>query len=129
MIGIFNSISIDGNTIYRGNDFTLSREYLYAGAIETCTGKRCADLVGWRYGDLTIQWDTLPDAQLQDVLSLSGEQVNFTFTDESGVSVTEPVIPQVISSTVTRFTDDQGNTVWKGIGLQLQFTEAHNPEV
>lgn len=129
MIGIFNTITIDNNEIYRGNDFTLSREYLYAGAIETCTGKRCADLVGWRYQDLTIQWDTLPDAQLQDVLSLSGDQVDMTFTDESGTTVTEAVIPTVITSTVTRLTDPQGNIMWKGIGLQLQFIEAHNPEV
>lgn len=129
MIGIFNTITIDNNEIYRGNDFTLSREYLYAGAIETCTGKRCADLIGWRYGDLTIQWDTLPDAQLQDVLSLSGDQVDMTFADESGTTVTEVVIPTVITSTVTRLTDPQGNIMWKGIGLQLQFIEAHNPEV
>lgn len=126
MIGIFNSISIAGNNIYRGNDFTLSREYLHAGAIETCTGKRCADLVGWRYQDLTIQWDTLPDAQLQNILALSGEQVQFTFTNEAGTTVTETVIPTVITATVTRFTDDQGRVMWRGIGLQLQFINAHS---
>ena len=126
MIGVFNSITIDNHEIYRGNDFTLSREYIYAGEVETCTGKRCADLVGWRYADLTIQWDTLPDAQLQNVLALSGEQVNMTFVNEAGATVTETVIPTVISATVTRFTNDQGVVIWKGIGLQLQFVNAHN---
>ena len=126
MIGVFNTITIDNKTIYRGNDFTLSREFIRAGEIETCTGKRCADLVGWRYQDLTVQWDTLPDAQLKNILSLSGEQVNLTFTNEAGLSVTEMVIPQVITATVTRFTDYQGNVMWRGIGLQLQFINAHN---
>ena len=54
MIGIFNTITINGHEIYRGNEFTLQREYIYAGEYETCTGKRCADLVGWRYSDLTV---------------------------------------------------------------------------
>ena len=127
MIGIFNSITIDGNEIYRGNDFALSREFLYAGEVETYTGKRCADLVGWRYADMTIQWDMLPDEQLQSILALSGEQVDFTFTNEAGVSVTETVIPLAIASTATRHTR-RGKAIWKGIGLQIQFINAHSPE-
>lgn len=128
MIGIFNSITIDSNEIYRGNNFTLSREYIRAGEIETCTGKYCADLVGWRYADATIQWDTLPEAQLLDVLSLSGEQVNMTFSNEAGATVTEAVVPNVISSTASRFTDNGGRAIWTGIQLQLKFISAHNLE-
>lgn len=128
MIGIFNTITIDNNEIYRGNNFALSREYIHAGDIETCTGKYCADLVGWRYADATIQWDALPEAQLLDVLSLSGEQVNLTFSNEAGATVTEAVIPTVISSTASRFTDNAGRAMWTGIQLQLKFITAHNPE-
>lgn len=127
MIGIFNTITIAGVEIYRGNDFQLSREYIYAGEIETCTGKRCADLVGWRYANMTIQWDTLPDDQLQSILAMSGEQVSFTFTNEAGASVTETVIPLAIASTATRITR-KGKAIWKGIGLQIQFINAHSPE-
>ena len=126
MLGVFNTITIDGSEIYRGNDFQLSREYIYAGEIETCTGKRCADLVGWRYADMTISWDTLPDAQLQSLLALSGEQVNMTFSNEAHETVTEAVIPQVVTATVTRFTDPQGMVVWKGLSLQIRFINAHN---
>ena len=128
MIGIFNTITIAGVEVYRGNDFQLSREYIYAGEIETCTGKRCADLVGWRYSDLTVSWDMLPDDQLQVILGLSGEQVAMTFANEEHETVTEQVIPTAITSTVTRFTDPQGNVIWKGIGLQIRFIEAHTPE-
>ena len=125
MATVFNEITIDGDTIYRGNDFTLVREYLYAGEIETCTGKRCADLIGWRYADMTIAWDALPESQLQDILSLSGEEVTMTFEGEDGTQAEETVIPTVISSTATRSKDGQGNSIWKGISLGIRFTGAH----
>lgn len=127
MIGIFNTISIDSEIIYQGNDFTLQREYIYAGEYETCTGKRVADLVGWRYADLTIQWDTLPEEMLGYVMGLTGEAVDFTFTDELGQSITESVIPTVISSQATRLTNPYDRSaIWKNVSLQLRFINAHN---
>lgn len=122
----FNTISIDNNVIFRGNDFTLQREYIYAGQYETCTGKRCADIVGWRYSDLTINWGNLPQSQLEDLLDLDGTEVDMTFEAEDGTTVTEKVIPMLISSQASRYTDPFGNAAWTNISLQLQFTEAHN---
>ena len=108
MIGIFNTISIEEVEIFRGNNFSLEREWIYAAEIETCTGKRCADVVGWRYKDLTISWDNLPQDQLQTILDLDGSEVNMTFTNEQNQSVTE------------------ANVAWSGIGLQVRFINAHN---
>lgn len=126
MIGIFNTISIEEVEIFRGNNFSLEREWIYAAEIETCTGKRCADVVGWRYKDLTIQWDNLPQDQLQTILNLDGSEVNMTFTNEQNQSVTEAVIPLVTTAQITRLTDPQGNVAWSGIGLQVRFINAHN---
>ena len=126
MIWTFNTISIDNKEIFRGNEFTLQREYIYAGQYETCTGKRCSDVVGWRYSDLTINWGNLPQSQLEDILDLNGTEVEMTFERESGASVTEKVIPLVISSQASLYTDPFGNKAWINISLQLQFTEAHN---
>ncbi|MEE1005853.1 MAG: hypothetical protein U0L66_01515 [Acutalibacteraceae bacterium] len=127
MIGIFNTISINSEIIYQGNDFTLQREYIYAAEYETCTGKRCADLVGWRYADLTVQWDTLPEEMLGSVMGLTGEAVDFTFTDELGNSITESVIPTVISSQATRLTNPYDRSaIWRNVSLQLRFINAHN---
>ena len=126
MIGVFNTVSVGGSVIYRGNDFALQREYIYAGEIETCTGKWCGDLVGWRYSDLTLNWDNLPQAMLNSILDLTGQQVNFVFENEKGASVTEAVIPQIISSQATRMTDVTGNIAWKDVSLQLKFVNAHN---
>lgn len=126
MLWTFNTISIDNNVIFRGNDFTLQREYIYAGQYETCTGKRCADIVGWRYSDLTISWGNLPQSQLEDLLDLDGTEVDMTFEAEDGTTVTEKVIPLLISSQASRHTDPFGDVAWTNISLQLQFTEAHN---
>lgn len=126
MLWTFNTISIDNNVIFRGNDFTLQREYIYAGQYETCTGKRCADVVGWRYSDLTINWGNLPQSQLEDLLALDGTEVDMTFEAEDGTTATEKVIPLLISSQASRLTDPFGNVAWTNISLQLQFTEAHN---
>lgn len=127
MLGAFNTISIDSNVIYRGNDFTLQREYIYAGEYETCTGKRIADLVGWRYADLTVQWDALPYDMLTAIMSLTGQQVDMVFSDELGNTVTESVIPTIINSQVTRFTNPYDNSVvWRDVQLQLRFINAHN---
>lgn len=125
MIGIFNTITIGGTEIYRGNAFTLEREYIYAGEVTTCTGKFCADVVGWKYSDLSISWDSLPQDQLQAILSLSGQAVDMTFSNEENQTVTESVIPTATSAQVTRLTDPQGNIAWSGIGLELKFINAH----
>jgi hypothetical protein len=126
MIGIFNTITIDENEIFRGNNFTLERNWIYAAEIETCTGKRCADVIGWRYNDLTINWDNLPQDQLQVLLDLDGSEVDMTFSNEENQSVTETVIPLVLTSQVTRLTDPNGDIAWTGIGLQIRFINAHN---
>lgn len=128
MIGVFNTITINDTEIFRGNDFTLQREWIYAAEIETCTGKRCADVVGWRYQDLTLSWDNLPQDQLQAILDLSGSEVNMTFSNEKNETVTEKVIPTVTTSQVTRLTDPQGDIAWQGIGLTVKFINAHPKE-
>ena len=49
-----------------------------------------------------------------------------TYTVNSDESVTETVIPRALASTATRHTGRDGKAIWKGIGLQIQFINAHN---
>ena len=127
MIGVFNTIRINGTDIYRGNDFTLEREYIYAGEYETCTGRRISDVIGWRYADTTIEWDTLPQDMLSVILGLTGLAVNFRFSNELGSTVTEVVIPQVVTSQATRYTNPyDGSVIWKNVQLQLKFVNPHS---
>lgn len=126
MIGVFNSIRINGTEVYRSNGFTLSREWIYAGEIVTCTGKVCADVIGWRYANLHLQWDNLPQDQLTALLALNGTAVDAVFSDENSNTVTESVIPIVSTATVTRLTDPHGDVAWSGVSLELRFINAHN---
>lgn len=126
MIGVFNTITLNGEEIFRGNEFNLSREWIYAGEYTTCTGKMVGDIVGWRYADLSLTWDNLPQSQLQKVIGLNGSAVAMTFSNEFNETVTEMVIPTVTTAQVTRLTDPQGNVAWSGIGLTLKFINAHN---
>lgn len=124
MIGIYNTITINGTEVYRPNEFTLQRENVFAGEYETCTGRRIADLIGWRYADMTLSFEMLPEAMMDDLLSIEGD-VNMTFSNELNESVTERVIVRASTAQVTRFTDDQGVVLWKDFGLEISFINAH----
>ena len=124
---LYNKITIDGTEVIRPNEFTLQRENVYSAEIETCTGKRIADLIGWRYADLTLNFDYLPQEQLSALLDIQGEVV-MTFGNEVEETVTETVIVKTSTATVTRLTDQDGNVAWKGIQLEVQFINAHPNE-
>lgn len=121
----FNTITIDSKTYYRPNGFTPAREYVYAAEITTCTGKTIADLVGWKYADITLEWDSLPQTQLENLLALNGTEVSLTFYDVNKVSVTESVIPLTHSMTATRLTNGN-DSVWRDIRTDLRFINVHN---
>ena len=46
MIGIYNTIKLNGVELFRPNDFAPKREDIYAAEITTCSGKVNADRVG-----------------------------------------------------------------------------------
>lgn len=123
MIGVFETIEIDENEIFRPNDFTLVREDIYSGEYTTITGKTIADVVGWKYADMTLSWDTLPDDQLSVLTSLSGE-VEMNFEDSDG-SKSETIIRKGFENAPTRFTFDDGTVVWKDVNMNITFTGSH----
>lgn len=124
MIDIFNTITIDNEQIFRPSDFDLKREDVYAGEYTTCTGAVIADRIGWRYSDIELKYDTLPDDQMQTLLGMSGE-CNLTFTDSDG-SHTEKVIRLAFSNAPTRFTAYDGSVLWKDVAVSLRFINVHN---
>lgn len=122
MQGIFNTISLGGHDVLAPNNFTPERQDIYAAEYTTMSGKQIADLVGWRYADLTLEWDTLPQSQLEILLGLSGS-FDIVFDDIHG-SVTERVYPLGTVAVGTRLTRN-GDTVWKDVRFSLRFVNAH----
>ena len=124
-MAVFSEIKIDANTIYRPNEFRPEKEYIYAGEYTTCRGALRADIIGWKYADMTLQWGALPDSQLQDLLDLDGTAVTMSWTGQDGTTASETVIPTVNGSTATRFIHD-GESVWSDVQLEIRFIDAHN---
>ena len=125
MIGVYNTIQLNGVELFRPNDFAPKREDIYGAEITTCSGKVIADRVGWRYADMTLNWDTLPQAQLDVLLALAG-QATLVFTDADGTSHTEQIIPTSRVWVATRLTGKDGNALWKDVSMGVKFLNAHN---
>jgi len=124
MIGVFESITINGVRFYRPNNFSLRREDVLAGEYTTCTGKLIADRIGWKYSDMTLSWDTLPQAMLDALTGLSGP-VQMVFTDSDGAH-TETIIRGAFTNTPTRFTDYNGAVMWSNVSVEVRFVNVHN---
>lgn len=122
---IYSTIQINGKEILRPNDFSPQREDIYAAEITTCTGATIADRIGWKYSDMTLSWDTLPQSQLEVLLSMSGEST-ITFTDADGTSHTEKIVRTSAVSTATRSTSAGGNPVWSDVKVEVRFLDAYN---
>lgn len=122
---IYSMIKIGGQSILRPNDFSPQREDIYAAEITTCTGKTIADLVGWRYADMTLEWDMLPQESLELLLSMTGE-TSLTFTDADGITHTESIVRKSAVSTSTRMVTAAGIPVWKDVRVEVRFINAHN---
>lgn len=122
---IYSMIKINDTDILRPNDFSPHREDIYAAEITTCTGKTIADRIGWRYADMTLEWDMLPQESLELLLDMTGE-CSITFTDADGVLRTESIVRTSAVTTSTRTRTHAGSPVWKDVRVEVRFLDAHN---
>ena len=105
-------------------DFEIKREDVYAGEYTTCTGKLIADKIGWKYSDLPMKWDVLPDEDLVYLTTLTGA-FNLIFRDSDGQH-TEQVIRKGFTNTPTRITGPEGSKIWTGVEMEVTFINVHN---
>lgn len=120
----YNYIYINGVQYIRPTSFQIQREDIYAGEYETCTGKIIGDRVGWRYANMTIHFDTLPNEKLQQ-LSVINEAVELYFIDDDGEH-SEQIIRTGFTNTPTRLTHPDGSVIWQDVNMQVRFINAHN---
>ncbi len=128
MIGIFNTVSItyNGTTkeIFRPSEFELAKEDVYAAEYTTCTGKTIADRIGWKYSDMEIGWDTLPNDALTFLNGINGI-ATLTFTDLDG-SHSEQFVRSGYSNIPTRLTYADGSAIWQSVKFSMRFLNVHN---
>lgn len=128
MIGIINTISItySGTTmeLFRPSEFELTKEDVYAAEYTTCTGATIADRIGWKYSDMSLEWDTLPNEMLTFLNSINGVAI-MTFEDVDGEH-TEEFIRGEYSNMPTRITFPDGSAVWQSVRMSVRFLNVHN---
>lgn len=123
MIGIFETININGTEIYRPNEFDVKREDVYAGEYVSLAGKTIADRIGWKYSDMTLKWDALTDSMLQALIDIDGS-FSISFEDSDGQH-TEQVIRRGFANRPTRITGPNGTKIWTGLEMEISFLNTH----
>lgn len=118
-------ININGYEMPYPNNFSPSKVPNVVNEMTTLTGKVVADVNGWRYGDTDLNWDTLLDSDLQNLLSaISESSFPITFLDIDGVQHTVTAVLKGRSNVKTPIFNN-GVTVWKDITIPLSFPECY----
>ena len=114
-------ITINGYQVPYPNDFEMEQVPNIVGEIITMSGRTIADINGWKYADTTLQWGTLLDEDLHNLLNaISVPSFNITFTDIDGTTKTVEAIFRGITHTKTPLFNN-GVVVWQNIQVALSF--------
>ena len=118
-------ITINGYEIPYPNDFTLQKVPNIVNEITTLTGKVVADVNGWRYGDTELQWGTLLDGDLQNLLAaISAPSFTVSFKDIDGADHTVTAVLRNRANVKTPHFH-RGATVWRDVSIQLSFPDCY----
>jgi hypothetical protein len=119
-------IIINGEQIPRPPKFSPAREDIYKGDYVTCTGKTIADKVGWKYSDMSLEWDALPQQMVDVLINMSGVNT-VVFDDLDGELVSEQVVRTSAVALRHRYTQG-GVTIWKKVKVEIKFIGSHTED-
>ena len=118
-------MKINGYDIPYPNDFAPAKVPNIVNEMVTLTGKVVADVNGWRYGDVTLSWDTLLDEDLQNLLAAIGDSTfPITFVDIDGAEHTVNAVLRGRANIKTPIFYN-GATVWKDVSVPLSFPDCY----
>ena len=119
------TFTVNGTTssIRKPENFAPEHEDVYAGEYTTCTGAPIADRIGWKFADMTLEWDALPQTDIDVLVGLTGS-FSLGFDDMDGTTYTEDAIRDGIVSLRNRNTIN-GVTYWKDVSLKVRFIDVH----
>lgn len=116
-------ITIGGTRIYKPPAFAPQMEDITAGEYTTCTGKTVGDRIGWKWSDMTLQWDALPQDMVDVLVNMTGE-IDMVFDSPLGTH-TEKIIRASAVQLRNRNTI-RGQTIWRNVSVAIRFINAHN---
>lgn len=116
-------IIINGEQIPRPPKFSMTRSDIYKGDYVTCTGKTIADKIGWKYADMSLEWDALPQQMVDVLVNMSGVNT-IVFDDLDGELVEEQIVRTSAVALRHRYTQG-GVTIWKKVKVDIKFIGSH----
>lgn len=117
-------ITINNKQVPYPNDFQMKKVPNKVASITTMSGKTISDINGWKYDDTTLQWGTLLETDLTNLLdAISDNEFNITFVDIDGDHTVNAVLESRVN-TKTRFKEN-GNVVWKDIQVVISFPDCY----
>ena len=119
-------IIINGEQIPRPPKFSPAREDIYKGDYVTCTGKTIADKIGWKYSDMSLEWDALPQQMVDVLVNMSGVNT-IVFDDLDGELVSEQIVRTSAVALRHRYTQG-GVTIWKKVKVEIKFIGSHTED-
>ena len=118
-------IIINDEQICRPPAFAPEKEDIYKGDYTTCTGKIIADRVGWKFSDMTLEWEALPQSMVDVLVAMDAGGVStIVFDTMGGLTVQENIIRA--STVALRHRQTIGGvTYWKNVKVTIRFIDAH----
>lgn len=116
-------IKINGQAVTRPPEFQPKREDVYAAEYTTCTGKIIADRIGWKYSDMALVWDALPQSEVEILTGMKGE-CTLEFDDPEQDVQTESIVRSSIVYLRHRYTV-RGEVWWKNVEMEVKFLNVH----
>lgn len=116
-------ITINGAQLYKPPAFAPQMEDISAGEYTTCTGKTVGDRIGWKWSDMELQWDALPQSMVDILVGMTGE-ATLVFDSPLGTQ-TEKIIRSSAVQLRNRNTI-RGETLWRNVSVSIRFIDAHN---
>lgn len=117
-------ITINNKSIPYPNDFQMKKVPNKVATLTTMSGRTIADVNGWKYEATTLQWDTLLEGDLQNLLTaIADNEFVITFNDIDGAHTVSAVLESRVN-TKTRFKHN-GNIIWKDISVAISFPDCY----
>lgn len=117
-------ITINNKLIPYPNDFRMEKVPNKVATLTLMNGKTISDVNGWKYADATLQWDTLLETDLQNLLNaISENEFVMSFNDIDGAHSINAVLESRVN-TKTRYKHN-GDIVWKDINVKLSFPDCY----
>lgn len=118
-------MKLNGMRIPYPNNFEMKPKINKVALITTLSGDEYADVNGWKYQPITMQWDTLFDEDLNNLLAIANSDTfMMTFIDLDGQEHTETAVFESRVSVKTPLKRN-GKIVWSGISVEVSFPKCH----